>query len=51
MKETNKKEYETPQVELIEARVEKGFVVSGEIESKSGQTESYRKGSTDALFT
>ncbi|MBR3986873.1 MAG: hypothetical protein IKK04_06935 [Bacteroidales bacterium] len=51
MKENNKKEYETPQVEQMAARVEKGFVVSSETEGKSGQTESYRKGSTDALFT
>ena len=51
MKENNKKEYDTPQIELIEARVEKGFVVSGETEDKSGQTENYRKGSTNALFT
>ncbi|MBO4599617.1 MAG: hypothetical protein J5641_02645 [Bacteroidales bacterium] len=30
MKENYKKEYEAPMVELIEARVEKGFEVSGD---------------------
>ena len=46
-----KKEYDAPMVELMEARVEKGFVVSGENGRKSAQMESYGKGSTNALFT
>ena len=51
MKENNKKEYETPQVEQMAARVEKGFVVSSETEGKSGRTERDCKGTTVALFT
>ena len=51
MKENNTKVYDAPMVELIEARVEKGFIVSGENGGKSAQMESYGKGSTNALFT
>ena len=46
-----KKEYDAPMVELMDARVEKGFVISGENGGKSAQMESYGKDSTNALFT
>ncbi len=48
---SRKKEYDAPMVELIEARVEKGFASSGENGGKSAQLENYGKGSTNALFT
>ena len=31
MKENQKKEYDTPMVEVLRARVEKGFQISGEL--------------------
>ena len=43
MKENNKKEYDTPQIELIEARVEKGFQMSG------GAAEPQTTGGTEGL--
>ena len=43
MKENFKKEYDAPMVELIEARVEKGFQVSGAAE------EPQTRGANEAL--
>ena len=44
VKENNKKEYDAPMVELIEARVEKGFQMSGSI-----TPEPQTAGSTEGL--
>ncbi|MBQ9865371.1 MAG: hypothetical protein IJM33_08565 [Bacteroidales bacterium] len=43
VKENNKKEYDAPMVELIEARVEKGFQASG------AATEPQTRGANEAL--
>ena len=43
MTENNKREYDAPMVELIEARVEKGFQVSG------GSAEPHARGANEAL--
>lgn len=45
MTENNKREYDAPMVELMEARVEKGFVGSGEVEPQPQET----SGSTEGL--
>ena len=43
MTENNKREYDAPMVELMEASVEKGFQMSG------GSTESQTRGANEAL--
>ena len=50
MKEYNKQEYHAPMVELMEARVERGFAGSGEAPAPqtSGSNESLTEGSSYA---